>query len=271
MKNVFDYEDHIKFLIDWTQARPRGGRGVKADIARHIGCNPIHVTNVFRKTALLTLEQGACLISFLELSILEGQFFYSLVEKSRAGNKEMRELIEYRQTEIIQKWSLFQEEKMPKNYKIPKEIISKFCSSWIYSAVDNLCVAKEFQTTEALSKAFKISLEEMQKVLNFLVENHFLEKEGNRYIRPYKMHLMDLDLINKSHYQKSWRNRALNSLDESNPNNFNATFVYGIAEKDIPKWRKKFVDIITEMSNQKDASEVDQGICICLDLFKYHS
>ena len=95
MKTIFEYEDYADYLNDWVTSRPKKGRGIKREISHSLNCHPTHITQVFKKKTHFTLEQTAKIVRYLALSDLEGNFFLGMVEKARAGNQELRELIDF--------------------------------------------------------------------------------------------------------------------------------------------------------------------------------
>ena len=76
MEKILQYSDYIDFLSDWISSRPKKGHGVKSKMSNCIGSVPAQITQVLKKEVHLTPDQAAKMITFLELSNLEGEFFF---------------------------------------------------------------------------------------------------------------------------------------------------------------------------------------------------
>ena len=104
MDDIFKYSDYQKYLNDWIESKPRKGRGIKLDLAKFLGITPGHVSKILNQDIHLTPDQAAKLISYLDLSEIEGKYFLSLVEMARAGSVELREIIRDRLDGFKKEW-----------------------------------------------------------------------------------------------------------------------------------------------------------------------
>lgn len=269
---VFEYDDYVNFLSDWITSRPKKGRGIKTEMAHYMGCLPAHITKVLNRNVHLTLEQAAKVLPYLELSSLEGHYFLGLVELGRAGNKELREMVQERLEELKTK---IQDPRRVGGHELEFSHKEKniYYSSWHYHAVEILTSLPKFQTLEALSKCMGISKNDVMKVLNFLIEKGLIKRVEDKFVLS-KLQLnynVDPGITNIKNHHKNWRTRALISLDYKREYNINFTGVYSIPKVLVPVMRDFFIDKLMEFWNTIDEhpDDPDEPFCICLDFFDF--
>ena len=177
MKDVSYYLDYTEFLKDWILSRPRKGHGVKVRMAQHLGCIPTQITKVLKREIHLTLDQAAKLTSFLELSQLEGHYFFGLVELGRAGSMEMKSLVQERLDEL--KINLQEKERFADEiHELSGADYEIYYEKWYFSAIEMLSAISKFQTVDSLSEHLNLPKKEVLKVLNFLVKKESVRPLG---------------------------------------------------------------------------------------------
>jgi len=268
-KGITNYQEYVKYLDVWIHDRPRKGRGIKTQMAKYIGCYPIHITKILNRTAHLTMEQSAKIINFLELSKLEGQYFLCLVELARAGNNELRETIKDRMEEITEKWKYVPSSYIGEKLVLSREDYEILYESWIYLAIELLATIPKFQQIDSICDYLHLPKKEVLKVLNFLVEKELVKKEGDRYIRDLKISLeMPPADIYRAKHHINWRNRAIGSLDQKEENNLNSTIVMSLSEKDVPRIMELIDKTSADIVKSVEDSPREELRCLCIDFFK---
>lgn len=273
MASIFDFDDYVDFLEDWILSRPKRGRGVKTEMAIYMGCLPAHITKVLNRDVHFTLEQAAKILTFLELSKVEGHYFLNLVEFGRAGNSELRSIISERLEEIKSK--SFEEKKLDisKNKMAPEDIEVYF-STWHYLAAEMLTSIEKYQTIDAICECLELTKNQAMKVMNFLVERNFIRRDGNRFIKDFGLHSVDSPgpAVLKN-YHKNWRTRALVSLDQDVENNLNFSWVVSMPKEVIPIIKTTLIEKIKEMNDlvMDHPADPDGLQCLTIDFFKLSS
>lgn len=271
---VFEYDDYVNFLSDWIISRPKKGRGVKTEMAHYMGCLPAHITKVLNRDVSLTLEQAAKVLTFLELSSLEGHYFLGLVELGRAGNNELRDLIIERLEELrekIQKAARIG----AKDFEFTEKDSDIYYSNWLFLGIEILSSIKDIQTLEAICKSLNISKSQAMEVLSFLIEKNLVERIDDKFV------IKELSLktnpvpgaSNLKNHHKNWRTRALVSLDSKLENNVNFTGVISFPGVLAPVIRESLIATIKDINEMISVhpDDPDTAYCLCLDFFNFSS
>lgn len=272
-KRIEEYKDYINFLNDWILSCPNRGRGIKAKMAKFIGCDPIHITRVLRRDLNLTLEQTAKLITYLELTELEGKYFLGLVEWERAGNQELKEMVEGRLNEY--KRELAGIGRAPvKREEYPEKDMDTFFSSYLYSAIEVACNLEGLQTASNLSEYFNIPQKRTMEILSFFVKLGVLEKRGDRYVHLAEPKFRELTPKQKRINATNWRNRVIASLEYDSDIDFHRDLCFTIDSKSIESIKKDMLDFLVILLDKYFKEEEihklsDDRLCaICLDFFE---
>ena len=268
MKNILEYEEYQKYLIDWIESKPKKGRGLKAAMADFLNIPRVQISKVLNHYTHLTLAQAAKLISYLDLSEIEGNYFYSLVDMARAGGVEQRELIGKRLDNLKDQWQTPTRAGIEKKTHTLEEMEIYF-SSYLYGAMDLITSLEKYKTPTAISQYFNISKKKTLEILSFLVKIGALKKKGDKFIPTGELEWLELPKnINKINIT-NWRNRAIASLDYDEEVNNHQTMNFTVNRKAIPKIKKHIFDSMLDMSDKYLKEGNTDMICaICVDLFE---
>ncbi len=266
---IYHYQDYVEFLVDWIQSRPRKGRGIQAKMAEFVGCYPVHINRVLKRSAHLTMEQTARLINYMEMGDLEGQYFFHLVEMGRARNNELREFLRNRLAEIKGKWEISQFEHKGERLGLTREDYEIYYESWLFEAIDKLVSIPKYQKVGPICDYLNLSKGEVLRVLNFLIEKGLIKKEGDRYIRDLTVtvNLPPAEIFWKKHHTQ-WRHKAISSFDHEKENNLSINVLTSLSEEDVPRLIKFLHEKAEEMLKIIEKSPREELRCICIDFFK---
>ena len=92
--NFQDYRTCLRQFLD------RGPRGTKLALARALRCQPGFVTQILKGEKQLSLEQALGFTSFAGLEGAEKEYFLLLVQKDRAGTRELRDFFQVKLGEL---------------------------------------------------------------------------------------------------------------------------------------------------------------------------
>ncbi len=268
MTSVLEYKDYQKFLTDWIHSKPKKGRGIKLSIASYLGITPQQVSKVLNENTHLTLDQSAKLISYLDLSGIEGKYFLGLVELARAGSLELREIVQERLDEYKMQWESPTRTGIEKKTHTLEEMEVYF-SSYLYDAIDLITTLEKYQTPGAISQYFNISKKKTLEILSILVKLGALKKEGDKFIPTGELEWLELPKNIAKINTTNWRNRAIASLDYDEEVNNHQTLNFTVNRKAIPKIKKHIFDSMLDMSDKYLKEGNTDMICaICVDLFE---
>jgi uncharacterized protein (TIGR02147 family) len=267
MKNIFEFKRYKPFLRD--QLGKTGARtGRKSAFAKAIGCHTAYVSKVLNGDADFSSEQGLSAAQFLELGEEETQYFLLLLQKARAGTRDLKL---YTQKQIIQLLERRQNIKRRLQIKqsVSAEAQNRYYSSWHYIAIHMSLTIKRYQTPKAISDYLKIDLHKVDSVLEFLLENGLASLENGLYkVGPTQIHLgKESSNIYKHH--TNWRMRATHALDNiSRDDNLHYSVVYTLSKRDALILKERLVEVIKQNIETIVPSPEEATFCNTIDFFE---
>lgn len=268
-KTLFDYIDYKSFLNAYIEAQPRGGRGLKLAISIRVGCPVSHISQVLNGTkSQLSLEQAEGLNEFLGHSSEESLYLLTLVQFARAGTPALRRRLRDQISELQNKRNNLKERFRVKSLSREDQI--EFYSSWIFGAIHILLTLPEYQTKEAISQYFGLSIKKTSQVLEFLVSIGLAEQiDTHRFkVGSERIHLgNESPLISKFH--TNWRIKAIHALDQDSfATNLHYSSVISFSAADFDKIKSALVDMIENSKKVIRESPPEQIGVFNIDFFK---
>jgi uncharacterized protein (TIGR02147 family) len=248
-------------------ARPARGHGEKRRIAEALACNSAYVSQVLERDAHFSLEQAAVLNKHMDHNELEKNFFLLLVQRDRAGNRELREHLNT-QIKVILERRLTIQHKMDHKEKLSVEAQATYYSTWHYAAVHVLLLIPDYRTREAISNRLNLSMKKTSEILDFLVANGLAQHEGGQFLYGHIQVFVpeSSPLAAKNHV--NWRLKAMTSLDQQKDEDLHYTSIASLNSDDVPKIRSVLMRAIDEIRQiVKNSEKEDTVICYDLDLF----
>jgi len=245
MKNVFDFDDYKTFLADFERYRKGFERGFRSKLAECIDCQSGYVTRVLNESAHFSLEQGLKIALYLKLNEREQSFFLLLIEKDRAGTKELKAYFKSKINKERDSYLNIKERVGDSRALTPSEQ-SVYYSNWHYLAVHMLTTIKGFDNKESISQALGISLMAASDVILFLLQTGILlEEKGKLKAGITQVHLdRESPLIGQHH--TNWRIAAIQSLANNSKSDVHYSTVSTLSKVDVEKLKSKIVNLIEE-------------------------
>lgn len=264
-KSVFDFSDYRAYLEAKTGAEGTR-KGVKAAMAKVLNCQPTYVSQIVHGRAHLSLEQAQVLNKFFSHSKDEAFFFLLLVQKDRAGTKELTEHFQEQIDESLRRRLVLTKRLGP------KEVLSEihqatYYSSWLYAAVHIALTIPELRTREALSQYLSVPLRKITETLDFLVSTGLVQETSSGFSVAQAQIRLGNDSKNILKHHTNWRLQAAESLDWEQISDLHYSGVVSLSREDIIKVKNIFLDSIkSAQAVIKDSPE--QELCaIAIDLF----
>src|ERR1700727_1723751 len=85
---VFDFSEYKQYLAD-SLGGPRSRTGLRLAVARTLACQPTFVSQVLNGQAHFSLEQAEKISRFLQHTPEEREYFFLLLQRDRAGTREL--------------------------------------------------------------------------------------------------------------------------------------------------------------------------------------
>lgn len=267
MDNLISAKSYREYLVEEIKSRPKGGRGLRSQLAAAMGCQVGFVTQVLKGQAHFSLEQAEKINSVLGHSKEESYYFMLLVQFTRAGTPTLQHFFA-EQMQAAKERYLNLKNRLNIKSKINLEEQSIYYSAWYYAAFHIAIALPHLQSREALAKHFQIPTQRCGEILDFLTSAGLAIKNGDHYcLGEGRIHLgADSPLISKHH--TNWRMQAIRSLDSSTTEDVHFSLIMGISDEDSVKIRALFVKTI-EQVNQILRDSKESGVhCFNLDFFR---
>lgn len=260
--NIFEFRGHV----DYMRFRFKDVHGIKAKFAEHLRIQPAHLSQILSEKLCLNLEQADLANQFFDHSHEEKDFFFLLVLKDRAGTKSLREHFEA-QIEAIAKKRMSVVARLGKEKSIPEEIKGVYYSSWIYSAIDLACTIDSIRTRNALAEKLKLPIEIVSRVLDFLVENGLLKKEGDEYFPTQSWIRLDKSSPHIVKHHTNWRQKAIQNLEVQTDDDLHYSGIFSLDKKTALRIKDRCLEFIKEQVKEIGESNAEDLYVFEIDLF----
>ena len=265
---IFDYDHYRHFLQAWLAQLPNQGHGQLVKIANSLDIHPSVVTLVLQGKKDFNLEQASDLATHLELSDLESEYLFVLVNQARAGRDGLRKRLQ-RQAQKIRAQASTLKDLLPPQKELSEEAKSVFYSQWYYSAIRILSSVEQYQSAEALARRLELPRAKVKDILDFLVRHGLCEERDGKFIMgPQSTHLgASSPLVTRHH--ANWRERSIFQLEKMREDELFFTSPISIATKDLQRVRKILVAAIEDAFKVIDPSPCEEVACLNIDLFRF--
>lgn len=262
IKTVFEHAGYKSFLRELVKFR----RGEKLKLSQFLKCNPGYISQVLNAEAQLSLEQAERACRFFSLTEDEARFFLLLVQKDRAGTRELEAVFSQQIRQILDS-RMQLKNRLDFTKSVSKEHQAIYYSSWHYVGIHMALALPELKTKRAVSSHLGLPLKRVSEVVAFLIEAGLIEERGDYYYTgPVSIHLgSDSALLSKHH--ANWRMKAVESLDASQAQDLHYSSIVTIAKSDVTLAREILVRAVEEVRSLIRNSKEDSLYCYCLDLF----
>lgn len=246
--------------------RREGHRGALSRAAESLNCQRSFLSRIMNSKMQLTPDLAFKLCMHWRLSLVEREYFQSLVEMERAVDpsyaahlqdkiKVMREAHE----------SLSNRSKRP----VPTgshDIV--YFSGWYWTAIHFLTSIKEFQSAKAIATRLNLPEKFVTECLEQLEGWEFVGRLGSKWeYRGGEFHLPKNSPLVIMHHQ-NWRHKAVMDAQSMGGESIHFTNVHTVSRANLPLLKELLLKFISE-SNEllKSSSEEDCIVFLC-DLFK---
>ncbi|MBX3018873.1 MAG: TIGR02147 family protein [Bdellovibrionaceae bacterium] len=265
--DLYEFDDYKVFVRKWTESRPKRGRGEFRRMSEHLRISSVAVSQIFRGERDLSIEQALALAKFLVLGPDEQDFFILLVEKARAGTKDLRQYFE-RKIEGVR------QERKDLSKRVKDKIVlddvakARFYSNWYYSAVRMASSVPGLQDYDGIAKRLGLPPELVGDVAAFLLEQGLCvrDAQGLRMGPSSTMLSADSPFINN--HRRNWRLKALENLQRVGPDDLFYSGLVSLSEKDVARFKEKFMALIQEFVRGIQDSPSETLACLNLDWFE---
>lgn len=251
---VFSYSDYREY-IEMKLKNKGFGRGGKARLAKFLSCQPSFVSQVLKNKSSFNLEQGFKLNSFFQHNPLAKEYFMVLIELDRAGTLELRNYFEEKRLQLIEKSKLIENQMSYDQLSEPEAIA--YYSNWNHILIRNLIDIPEYKKTENLKKKLKLSDQDFEDALKFLVDKKLVYQDSTGKLQQghTRLHVKKNSPIAKFG-NITTRLQTIKLLEKPNYNSINYSSNMTIQKTQFEEFKKKLVTLIADLNDhlEKDSN-----------------
>ena len=265
--SVFEFLEYKAFIRAWMASQPKAGRGLFRQWAEQLRVSTTLMSQVFNGEKELSLEMASDFCDLLGFSDAEADYFLLMVEYARAGSRSLKQRLKRKlQAEQNRAQNLSQRLKVEELPDFTKAI---FYSSWMYAGIRNLTAIPQFQNVESLADHLKMPRLQVQKIVEFLLENGLCQLEqGSLQVGSKRTHLGAQSPLVAKHHQ-NWRLHSFQKMPLQRDEDLYFTFPMSLSVEDAAKIRRYLPTVIEEIHKIVGPSESETVRCLNLDFFEY--
>jgi uncharacterized protein (TIGR02147 family) len=234
-KGVYDFKDYREYLIHALPVSGEG-RGSRNRLAETLNCQKGFISQVLGGATHFSPEHAIKISKFLKHDVDEEEFFLALVSLGRAGSHDLAHFYQKKLKEILERRKQIKERiKSGKGLSEADQML--YYSSWHYTAIHMCLMVPRFRSRNAMCEFLGLSVETVNRILNFFISRGFAHQEGNEFFAgETRIHLpAESPLISKHH--ANWRMQAITSLDHQRSNDMHYSLVMSLSEEAVEKIR----------------------------------
>ncbi|MBX3040110.1 MAG: TIGR02147 family protein [Bdellovibrionaceae bacterium] len=265
--SIYQFTDYKAYVNEWVSAQPKQGFGEYRRMATSLQISTTMVSQVFKSDKHLSLELASDLCDYLRMDEDETEYFLLLVDHARAGSHKLQKRFE-RQIKARQEKAKKLENRV-KATELGIEEKSVFYSSWIYQGVRMLTDLQEYDDADAIAKRLNLPKNQIQKVLDFLIQNQLVMKERNSLkLGNARTHVGSSSPLVSRHHQ-NWRLQGLTKMVQADEDQFFYTAPMTLSSE-VANWIRQELPSIVERINAKVIPSPSETVrCLNIDWFEY--
>ncbi|MGK5084474.1 DUF4423 domain-containing protein [Bdellovibrionota bacterium FG-1] len=263
---LFDFNHYRDYLIAQMnqETLQKGGR---ARLARHLQCQTSFVSQVLSGKSQLSLEHALKTSEFFRHTAEESQFFMLLVQKDKAGSKELERFFQAQADAILQKRQLVKERIGVKN-ELGLDDQVTYYSAWWYGAIHILSALPGTQTSEAIIERLGLAPELVEKGLRFLIQRGLVKEKGGKLsIGTGRIHLGTSSPLLPRHHS-NWRVKALSAIESPKGQPLHYSALFGISRVDAERIRSMMLQLLQDIEPIVEKSPEQAPFAVLMDFFE---
>lgn len=264
---IFEHIDYKIFVRSWVKAQPRNGYGQFSRIAEQLSTTSVVISQIFKGSKNLNLEQALKLSKYIDLSEIETKYFILLVEQARAGSSELHDYFS-KQLQEVRDASL-SIKNIINHQELTEEDKEIFYSNWWYIAIWLASDIKRYSHTAKLAQHFNISEKKVSEITNFLVDKGLLIRINSGFkLGKNVIHLpKESPLVLKHHFH--WRMKSIESLSNNNGEQINYSAPMALSKDAALKIQHDLLRIIKKATKIASESNSEELYCLNMDWFSF--
>jgi len=257
-----DYKSFIRAKI----SEQRAVRGYQNRLSLAAGCTPSFLSQVVNSSVHLTPDHAAGLVSFWNLSELDGDYFLALIHEARAASAALRLMIQRSKNAIREKkFNLAKRFKAERLKKTESEFL--YYSGWQWAAIHVLLSIPQYRTLSTLSARLGMPTELITEYILQLEKMGLVKRQGNQWRTvEHNIHLPKHSPVGPLHHLH-WRQRANENFRKTKTEAIHYTAIHGLSVADADRIRHLVLKLIEESRAIVGPSKEEEAVCFACDFF----
>jgi uncharacterized protein (TIGR02147 family) len=266
---IFEAKSYKDFLRTRISTMPHRGRGELLKLSEAVRVHATRLSHILKGDMHFTPEQACLVAKHFGLSELETEFFLTLLQRERAGSKDLEVFFEKQLVQLRQKAQQLVH-RVKRDRELSAQERAEFYSEWTYSAVRMLSSVKQYQSVDAIAEYLKLPREKIRRILDFLLATGLcIEADGTFKMGPQVTHLEANSPYAVRHHQ-NWRLKAMHRHEQLSARELAYTAPVSINARDQLVIRDMLMDTIQNfLKTVRQSSPEDKVACLTLDWFEF--
>ena len=266
MVKIDNFDDYKAYVMAFETSRRNFERGFRTKLAEHLKCQSGYISQVLNGSAHFSLEQGIRTANFFKLNQREKKYFLLLIEKARAGTKELQQYFEEELRHQREEFLNIKERVGSRTLSEAQQSI--YYSSWHYLAIHILTSIEGFHDAKTIGQSLRLPESLVGDALIFLLEAGILQEKNGRLIPGMTLvHLNKESPLIRQHHT-NLRVAAIQSLTSSVKNDIHYSTISSLSKLDAQKLQLEMVQFIERYVETIKPSKEETLYAFNLDFFK---
>lgn len=259
-----DYKQFINQMLE----NPLYGRGAKTRLAQHLKVQGSFISLVLSGPQDFSADHSIKIAEFLKLNADETEYFMTLVQRDRAGTAALKAYYQRLLDRMTDTEGQIKIKIRSKELEAGEQDLAMYYASWFNAAVHMAIHSPKLRTVAALVEWTKLKEEQVREAVELLVRLGFAKFDKDKVVpSERRFHLGKRSPALRSHHI-NWRNQAVRSLDEPQPDALHYSLVMNIDLETAQKIRDLLTDSIRKTDQHLERSKVESVYSLCVDLFR---
>ena len=265
---VYEFTDYKKFFNDWVSAQPKDGFGEYRKLAQALGLSTTMISQIFKGDKHFSLEMASDFCDYLKFDENEAEYFLLLVEFQKAGTHRLKERLKKQITQRQERAKKL-ENRVKQQTEMSDAAKNLYYSHWMYAGIHIASDLNGVNDAAEIAQILNIPKNQVQKVLDFLIENNLVVKKGDKlHLGTARTYIGQSNILLSKHLS-NWRLRSIQQLDLQNTNNFHYTAPSCLSKELADQIRQELPTFVQSIVGRIIPTESQVVRCLNIDWFEF--
>jgi uncharacterized protein (TIGR02147 family) len=263
---IFNSSDYRKIVKNWIEKRPSKGRGENLKMSQFLSIPASVFSQTLAGSRDLSPDHAFRLADYMGLLPLEKEYFITLVQIEKAAHHEYKKFLKTKLAQLKDQ-STNLSKRVSHEKSLSPEDQQEFYSSWIYSGIRLRCSIGKGASQDDILNDFKISKNELTKILDFLLRTGLVIQEKSLYKMGPQRTFVGRESPMVTRHHLNWRIKSLEKAPRLSESELMFTGPLTCSDADYELIREKLANVIKEISEIVKDSPAEKLAYFGVDFF----